>query len=69
MSVFHHLDLRARNRLEYYSKRFGDNTSAAFIHLLEIGEIAFTTLSSVFINKLSILSFGNISDNNLVHLK
>jgi hypothetical protein len=28
--------------IEYYSKRFGDNISAAFIHLIrEIGEIAF----------------------------
>lgn len=28
--------------IKYYNKRFGDNTSAAFIHLIrEIGEIAF----------------------------
>ena len=28
--------------IEYYNKKFGDNTSAAFIHLVrEIGEIAF----------------------------
>ena len=28
--------------IEYYNKRFGENTSAAFIHLIrEIGEIAF----------------------------
>ncbi len=28
--------------VEYYNKKFGDNTSAAFIHLVrEIGEIAF----------------------------
>ena len=28
--------------IEYYNKRFGDNTSAAFIHLVrEIGEIAY----------------------------
>jgi NTP pyrophosphatase (non-canonical NTP hydrolase) len=29
--------------IEYYNKKFGNNTSAAFIHLVrEIGEIAFS---------------------------
>jgi hypothetical protein len=39
-----HLSLDRMNRLavEYYNKKFGEDVSAAFIHLVrEIGEIAF----------------------------
>lgn len=39
---FNFLDIMSSLAIEYYNKRFGDNTSEAFIHLVrEIGEIAF----------------------------
>ncbi|MEP6576866.1 MAG: hypothetical protein ABJB85_10600 [Nitrososphaerota archaeon] len=40
--TFYNLDMLSEIAIEYYNKRFEDNTSAAFIHLVrEIGEIAF----------------------------
>ena len=40
--TFDYLNKMSSIEVQYYNKRFGDNTSAAFIHLIrEIGEVAF----------------------------